>query len=93
MFLLPDASAQEMSAVHATLRIPDGTPIKLHLAENVSSTHARVEDNLDFAVVQDVNVGSFTVIPAGFCEMMISRNNPCTAVQAVMRPGSLPCHW
>ena len=65
MFLLPDASAQEMSAVPATLTIPDGTPIKLQLAENVSSTHARVGDSLDFVVVRDVNVGGFTVIPAG----------------------------
>jgi LssY C-terminus len=65
MFLLPDASTQEMSAVPATLTIPDGTPIKLQLAENVSSTHARVEDSLDFVVVRDVNVGGFTVIPAG----------------------------
>ncbi len=65
MFLLPDASAQETSAVPATLTIPDGTPIKLQLAANVSSTHARVGDSLDFVVVQDVNVGGFTVIPAG----------------------------
>ena len=65
MFLLPDALAQEMSAVPATLTIPDGTPIKLQLAENVSSTQARVGDSLDFVVVRDVNVGGFTVIPAG----------------------------
>ena len=65
MFLLPEASAQEMSAVPATLTIPDGTPIKLQLAENVSSTHALVGDSLDFVVVRDVNVGGFTVIPAG----------------------------
>jgi LssY C-terminus len=65
MFLMPCASAQEMSAVPASLTIPDGTPIRLQLAENVSSTHARVGDNLDFVVVRDVNVGGFTVIPAG----------------------------
>ena len=65
MFLLPDVLAQEMSAVPATLTIPDGTPIKLQLAQNVSSTHARVGDSLDFVVVRDVNVGGFTVIPAG----------------------------
>ena len=38
MFLLPVASAQEISAVPATLTISDGTAIKLQLAENVSST-------------------------------------------------------
>jgi LssY C-terminus len=65
MFLLSWASAQEISSAAATLTIPDGTPVKLRLAENVSSAHARVGDLLDFTVVRDVNVGGFTVIPAG----------------------------
>ena len=47
------------------LIIPDGTPIKLQLAENISSAHAHVGELLDFVVVRDVNVGGFTVIPAG----------------------------
>ena len=54
-----------MSAIPATLIIPDGTPINLRLAESVSSAHAHVGDLLDFVVVRDVNVGGFTVIPAG----------------------------
>ncbi len=37
----------------------------LRLAENVSSAHARVGDNLDFVVVRDVNLDGFAVIPAG----------------------------
>jgi LssY C-terminus len=61
---MPCASAQE-SGRTADLIIPDKTPIKLRLAENVSSAHARVGDSLDFIVVRDVNVGGFTVIPAG----------------------------
>src|SRR5271167_1851722 len=65
MFLVPCLPAQEINAIPATLTIPDGTPIQLQLAENVSSTHARVGDSLDFIVVRDVNVGGFTVIPAG----------------------------
>ncbi len=65
MFLMPWAWAQEGSAVPATLTIPDGTPIKVRLAENVSSRHARAGDNLNFVVVRDVNVGGFTIIPAG----------------------------
>src|ERR1039458_8267178 len=65
MFLMPWVSAQERSAILATLTIPDGTPIKLRLAESVSSAHARVGDNLNFVVVRDVNVAGFTVIPAG----------------------------
>jgi hypothetical protein len=54
-----------MSAVPATLTIPDGTPIHLQLAENVSSAHARIGDHLTFVVVKDVNLGGFTAIPAG----------------------------
>ena len=57
--------AQETTATPAGLVIPDGTPIKLRIAESVSSTHARVGDMLDFVVVRDVNLGGFTVIPAG----------------------------
>jgi LssY C-terminus len=65
VFLLPCVSAQEMSAVPARLNLPDGTPIHLQLAENVSSAHARIGDRLDFVVVKDVNLGGFTAIPAG----------------------------
>jgi LssY C-terminus len=65
MFLAPCLPSEEMNATPATLTIPDGTPILLQLAENISSTHARVGDGLDFVVVRDVNVGGFTVIPAG----------------------------
>ena len=65
MFLMPCASAQEMSAIPARLTIPDGTPIKLRLGESVSSAHARPGDRLDFVVVRDVTVDGFTVISAG----------------------------
>ena len=65
MFLMTCASAQMMRAIPARLIIPDGTPIKLQLAESVSSAHARPEDRLDFIVVRDVSVAGFTVIPAG----------------------------
>ncbi len=59
------APAQEMPAVPASVTIPDGTPIKLRLGENVSSAHSRPGDHLDFVVVRDVNIEGFTVIPAG----------------------------
>lgn len=65
MFLMPWVSAQERSAIPARLTVPDGTPIKLRLAESVSSADARVGDKLNFVVVRDVNVAGFTVIPAG----------------------------
>ena len=65
MFFMAPVSAQEMSAIPASLIIPDGTLIKLQLAENISSARARVGDCLGFVVVRDVNVGGFTVIRAG----------------------------
>src|SRR5271166_1178363 len=65
MFLMSHASAQEIGSIPARLTIPDGTPIKLRLAESISSAHARVGDRLDFVVVRDVSVGGFTVVPAG----------------------------
>jgi len=65
MFLVPCVSAQDIAAIPGMLVIPDGTPVKLRLAESVSSAHARVGDPLGFVVVRDVSVGGFTVIPAG----------------------------
>ena len=65
LLLVSYVSAQEMDAIPARLIIPDGTPVKLRLAESVSSAHVRVGDPLDFVVVRDVGVQGFTVIPAG----------------------------
>ncbi len=42
-----------------------GTPVKLQLAQTVSSAHSHKGDCLDFVVVKDVEVGGFTVIRAG----------------------------
>jgi hypothetical protein len=65
MSLVSCILAQEMSVTPAPLIIPDGTPVKLRLAESVSSAHACVGNLLQFIVVRDVSVGGFTVIPAG----------------------------
>ncbi len=47
------------------LVLETGTPVKLQIAQTISSAHARKHDRLDFVVVQDVAAGGFTVIPAG----------------------------
>ncbi len=65
IFLVPWASAQEITAIPARFTIPDGIPIQLQLVESVSSAHARPGDQLDFIVVRDVNVEGLTVIAAG----------------------------
>lgn len=62
---LPYASAQEISVVPGSLVLPDGTPIRVRLAHNVSSSKAHVGDSLEFTVVKDVNFAGFTIVPAG----------------------------
>ena len=65
-FVQPCCSfAQALPPSSAELLIPDGTPVKLQVAETISSAHARKGDRLDFVVTEDVTVGSFTVIRAG----------------------------
>ena len=64
-FLVPVASATEIAAPPVQLILPDGTPVRLQLVENVSSANAHVGDHVNFVVVQDVSLGGFTVIPAG----------------------------
>ena len=65
-FLLPCGSfAQALLPSSAELVIADGTPVKLQLAQTISSAHARNGDRLDFVVIEDVTVGGFMVIRAG----------------------------
>jgi hypothetical protein len=47
------------------LVIAGGTPVKLQLAQTISSAHTRNGDRLDFEVVEDLTVGGLTVIRAG----------------------------
>ncbi len=42
-----------------------GTPVKLQLAQTISSAHAHENDPLDFVVTKDVTVGGFLVIGTG----------------------------
>ncbi len=58
-------SAQELPTLSSSLVIADGTPVNLRLNQTVSSAHARPGDRLGFLVIKDVEVGGFTVIPAG----------------------------
>ena len=64
-FLAVSVSAQQAKEAAAQLIIPDGTPIELRLVESVSSNHAHSGDRLDIIVVKDVNLGGYTLCPAG----------------------------
>ena len=65
MLLAPFGPAQEMSSVPARITIPDGTSVKLQLAETISSARAHVGDDVSLIVVRDVSLEGLTVIPAG----------------------------
>jgi hypothetical protein len=65
-FVVPCGSfAQALLPSSPEMVIADGTPVKLQLAQTISSAHARKGDRLDFVVVEDVAVGGLTVIRAG----------------------------
>jgi hypothetical protein len=57
--------AQGLLPGSAQVRIPEGTPVFLQLAQTISSRRARIGDRLDFEVVEDVTVNGLTVIRAG----------------------------
>lgn len=64
--LLPCAVFSEQGIPAPThLVIPSGTPVRLRLAETVSSKHAYKGERLPFVVSDDVTVGGFTLIRAG----------------------------
>jgi len=45
--------------------LDDGTPIKLRLDRNLSSSDAKAGDNIDFEVLEEVKVNDIVVIPKG----------------------------
>jgi hypothetical protein len=64
--LLPCGSfAQVLLPSSAKLLVADGTPVKLQLAQTISSAHARSGDRLDFVVAEDVTNGGLPAIRAG----------------------------
>ncbi len=50
------------TVVPTVLDVPDGTEIKLRLLTPASSATSRLEDSLRFEVVEDVKIGSVTII-------------------------------
>lgn len=45
--------------------LQDGTPIKLRITRTISSADAKVEDTIDFEVLEETKIGDVTVIPKG----------------------------
>jgi hypothetical protein len=66
LLLLPlDLSGQGTPLGSTKLLLESGTPVKLQLAQTISSAHAHSSDHLDFVVAKDVEIEGFTVISAG----------------------------
>lgn len=55
----PAAFAQESIVLY------DSTPVRMRLTRNISSADARVGDNVDFEVLDDIMVGDVVVISRG----------------------------
>src|SRR5258708_3993721 len=45
--------------------LTDGTPVKLKLGRNMSSSDAKTGETVDFEVVEDVKIGDIVIIPRG----------------------------
>lgn len=59
------ANAADNPTVASDHSIHDGTPVKLRLRENVSSSSARTGEEVPFETVDEVQVDGITVLPKG----------------------------
>jgi hypothetical protein len=66
LFLLPQRlRGEEISVRPARILLETGTPVKLQLAQTMSSAHAHKKDAVGFVVAEDVSFEGFTIIQAG----------------------------
>ncbi|MBE0660188.1 MAG: hypothetical protein IH602_21020 [Bryobacteraceae bacterium] len=63
--ILAGLLVSNFAAAQEPLILQDGTPVKLRLAENLSSETARVGDTVSFEVLEDLEVGGMIVIKQG----------------------------
>jgi hypothetical protein len=65
LLLAPGLFCQELPVSQSVLLMKSGTPVKLRLAETISSAHAHKGDRLEFEVVKDIVIGGFTLVRSG----------------------------
>lgn len=63
ILLIPATLVAQASTT--TIKIPDGTPVKLSLLDALSSASANVDDPVHLEVMDDVKLGGTVVIPKG----------------------------
>jgi hypothetical protein len=49
----------------SSIFLPEDTPVRLRLTQNLSSATAKINEKVDFEVIEDVKVGNLVVIPQG----------------------------
>lgn len=65
LLLSPLCFAYQQAAAGSKLALKDGTPVKLRLAQNLSSADAKTGDQVEFEVLEDVRVADLVVVPKG----------------------------
>lgn len=60
----PETTINASATVPSTLLLEDGTPVKLRIAQTVSSADAHVGQQLDFEVLEEVRLNSVLIIPS-----------------------------
>lgn len=67
----PETKQEQPQTMNQTVRAPlafgleDGTPIKLRITRTISSADARVDEKVDFEVLEETKIGEVVVIPRG----------------------------
>jgi hypothetical protein len=65
LFALIACLSAELQAQQTSRTLLDGTPVKLRLAQTISSANAKVGQEVPFEVVEDVKVDEVVVLPKG----------------------------
>jgi hypothetical protein len=56
---------QQVVSNQSSSFLPEDTPVRLRLAQSLSSATSKLNDKVDFEVIEDVKVGNILVIPQG----------------------------
>lgn len=61
----PDPTTNQTVRAPLAFGLEDGTPIKLRITRTISSADAKVDDKIDFEVLEETKIGEVIVIPRG----------------------------
>jgi hypothetical protein len=62
---IPNSQAQSSATLNSVSTLEDGTPVTLRILQTVSSADARVNDRVEFEVVDEVRVADALIVPKG----------------------------